>query len=180
MVEQLSKAARVGRRTTRATLAIAGFSLLGVVIIAVFGLSGQGVPDLRSGVLASVTTLVAAIAGFYFGAQTASKGGSKAENEVAKAAPGLGMGPGPAGFIVGSKGTFTPVLTGRPPPTVNLTSGHLPAGLELDETTGVIAGTPAAGTAGEYDLTLAASNAILPPATLQVKLTVSERPITGS
>jgi len=81
----LATSARVGTRTTRTTLAIAGFSLLGVAVVAVFGLSGQGVRDLRTQVVAAVTTLVAAIAGFYFGARTAES--PAAGTEPAAAAP---------------------------------------------------------------------------------------------
>lgn len=72
LVKELALAARVGKRTTRTTLAIGAFALLGVVVIAIFGSSGQGVRDLRSQAVAAVTTLAATIAGFYFGAQTAS------------------------------------------------------------------------------------------------------------
>jgi hypothetical protein len=71
LIKALATAARSGRRTTRTTLSIVGFSLLGVVVIAIFGLSGQGVRDLRSQVIAAITTLVATIAGFYFGAEAA-------------------------------------------------------------------------------------------------------------
>src|SRR5450631_2614928 len=45
LIRALATAARSGRRTTRTTLSIVGFSLLGVVVIAIFGLSGQGVRD---------------------------------------------------------------------------------------------------------------------------------------
>lgn len=87
LVKNIASDARTGKRTTRTTLAIAGFSLLGVVLVAIFGLSGPGIQDLRSQAVASVTTLAAAIVGFYFGAQTASKGGSggNPNNESAKA-----------------------------------------------------------------------------------------------
>lgn len=70
LVDTLGLSARVGKRTTRTTLAIAGFSLLGVALVASFGLSGPGVRDLRTQLVAAVTTLVAAIAGFFFGAQS--------------------------------------------------------------------------------------------------------------
>jgi hypothetical protein len=85
LIATLATSARVGTRTTRTTLAIAGFSLLGVAVIAVFGLSGQGVRDLRSQVLASITTLVAAIAGFYFGTRAAQNpaGGQPADGAAA-------------------------------------------------------------------------------------------------
>jgi hypothetical protein len=86
LVKDIADDARTGKRTTRTTLAIAGFSLLGVVVVAIFGLSGQGVRDLRSQVVAAVTTLAATIAGFYFGAQTASKGGGSGGSVSATAA----------------------------------------------------------------------------------------------
>jgi hypothetical protein len=87
LVNKIASDARTGKRTTRTTLAIAGFSLLGVVLVAIFGLSGPGIQDLRSQAVASVTTLAAAIVGFYFGSQAASKGGSggNPNNESAKA-----------------------------------------------------------------------------------------------
>ena len=72
--QSLSRSARVGKRTTRTTLAVGGFSFLGVILVALFGLSGEGVRDLRSQVVASVITLVAAIAGFFFGGQNAGGG----------------------------------------------------------------------------------------------------------
>ena len=89
VVETLSLAARVNTRTTRTTLALSGFALLGIVVVAMFGLSGQGVRDLRGQVIAAITTLVAAIAGFYFGSrgrgpETASGNGGN------RVAPGLG------------------------------------------------------------------------------------------
>lgn len=85
LVTKLATAAREGKRTTRTTLAIAGFSLLGVIVVAIFGSSGQGVRDLRSQVVASVTTLAATIAGFYFGAQTASRPAAPSGNAQAAA-----------------------------------------------------------------------------------------------
>lgn len=96
LVRELATSARVGKRTTRTTLAIAGFALLGVVIIAIFGSSGQGVRDLRSQVVASVTTLAATIAGFYFGAQTAAKQGAANAGGQAAAGPVPVLAPEPA------------------------------------------------------------------------------------
>lgn len=110
LIKALATAARSGRRTTRTTLAIVGFSLLGVVIIAIFGLSGQGVRDLRSQVIAAVTTLVATIAGFYFGAETARNQG--AQGGPASSAPTLKPDPNKPVFTVGQSGSYAPVLTG--------------------------------------------------------------------
>ena len=172
LVERLATSARSGKRTTRTTLAIAGFSLLGVVIIAMFGLSGQGVRDLRAQVVASVTTLVAAIAGFYFGAQTAQA--RSASQPAPGSAPKLSPDPKNPSFTIGNRGTYTPTVAGTPAPTVSLTAGTLPLDLQLDSGTGAITGTPAPGTAGEYDITLTASNGIGPDAQVSVKLTIKD------
>jgi hypothetical protein len=171
LIKTLATSARSGRRTTRTTLAIIGFSLLGVVVIGIFGLSGQGVRDLRNQVIAAVTTLVATIAGFYFGAETARNQGSQAG--PTGSAPVFKHDPKDPGFVVGYPGTYTPVLTGTPAPTVSLIQGTLPAGLQLDPHTGVISGTPAPGTAGQYTVTLTAKNGISPDVTLPVTLTVA-------
>jgi hypothetical protein len=53
---------------------------------------------------------------------------------------------------------FAYAITATSGPTTFSASG-LPAGLTLDSTTGVIAGTPAAGAAGTYDVRLGAANA---------------------
>jgi hypothetical protein len=56
---------------------------------------------------------------------------------------------------------------------VSLVQGTLPVGLQLDSATGVISGTPAAGTANTYTVTLTAKNGVSPDATLPVTLTVA-------
>jgi len=50
-------------------------------------------------------------------------------------------------FVVGVAGTFTVVATGNPAPTLSQ-SGTLPSGITFDALTGVLSGTPAAGTGG--------------------------------
>jgi IPT/TIG domain len=98
LIRTLATSARPGKRTTRTTLAIAGFSLLGVAVIAVFGLSGQGVRDLRNQIVAAITTLVAAISGFYFGtraAQTSAGGGAISGAAAAPTVSGVGPTSGP-------------------------------------------------------------------------------------
>jgi len=169
LVKTLATAARVNTRTTRTTLAIAGFSLLGVAVVAVFGLSGQGVRDLRNQVIAAVTTLVAAISGFYFGARTAE--GSNGTGP-ASTAPGLAPDPKNPSFTVGQSGKYTPVLTGTPAPAVSY-SGTLPPKLSLDPNTGVISGIPDPGTAGTHSITLTAYNGISPDAVLSVTITIT-------
>jgi hypothetical protein len=123
LVRDIADDARAGKRTTRTTLAIAGFSLLGIVVVAIFGLSGQGVQDLRSQAVASVTTLAAAIVGFYFGAQTASKGGSSggnANNESTKAPAAPDSQPSDTVEPDETSDPDSPTVPGDPPdPTIN-------------------------------------------------------------
>jgi hypothetical protein len=173
LIKALATAARSGRRTTRTTLSIVGFSLLGVVVIAIFGLSGQGVRDLRSQVIAAITTLVATIAGFYFGTEAAR---NQAGQDGAVSAPTIKPDPNNPAFVVGEPGSYAPVLTGTPAPTVSVSPDTLPADLKLNPSTGVISGTPAPGTDATYDVTLIAHNGISPDATLPVKLVIRPAP----
>jgi hypothetical protein len=78
-------------------------------------------------------------------------------------------------FTIGTAGTFTISATGDPASTFVLT-GTLPTGVTFDTTTGVLSGTPAAGTNGTYPLTITASNGISPDATQNFSLTVSPLP----
>ena len=80
-------------------------------------------------------------------------------------------------FTVGAVGTFTITATGSPAPTF-AAAGTLPAGVTLNSTTGVLAGTPGPGTAGSYPLTITASNGIGSPAMQLFTLTVLCVPIT--
>jgi YVTN family beta-propeller protein len=61
-------------------------------------------------------------------------------------------------FNTGAAGSFTVTATGFPAPVLS-ESGALPAGVTFDSTDGVLAGTPAAGTAGRYPILMSASNA---------------------
>ena len=74
-------------------------------------------------------------------------------------------------FSVGSPGSYTLTASGSPSPTFNL-SGTLPSGVTFNTTTGVLSGTPAAGTAGTYNLLFTATNDLPPDATRGVTLTV--------
>jgi len=77
-------------------------------------------------------------------------------------------------FVVGTAGTFTVTTTGFPTPTLSITAGTLPTGVTFNATTGVFSGTPAAGTAGSYPLTLNAHNGIGSDATQSFTLTVNQ------
>lgn len=76
-------------------------------------------------------------------------------------------------FNVGTAGTFTVAATGFPAPTLSMT-GALPAGVTFNAGTGVLSGTPAAGTAGSYPLTFTAANGVVPNATQSFTLTVNQ------
>jgi putative Ig domain-containing protein len=87
-----------------------------------------------------------------------------------------------ATFMAGSPGTFTVTATGTPVPALSKT-GALPAGVTFTDNgdgTATIGGTPAAGTAGTYPLTITAANGIAPNATQEFTLTViAPRPLTA-
>jgi large repetitive protein len=80
-----------------------------------------------------------------------------------------------ASFSVGVQGTFTVIATGNPAPTLTQT-GTLPSGVTFDALTGVLSGTPAAGTGGtvnmSYPLQFTATNGIGSPAVQNFTLTV--------
>ena len=75
---------------------------------------------------------------------------------------------------MGTPGTFTVTTTGFPTPTLTET-GTLPAGVTFVDNgngTATLAGTPAAGTAGTYPLTITATNSVS-SATQSFTLTVA-------
>jgi len=74
-------------------------------------------------------------------------------------------------FGEGSAGSFTVTATGFPAATFSET-GALPSGVTLS-TSGSLSGTPAIGTAGNYPITITASNGVSPNATQGFTLTVS-------
>src|SRR5665213_2775949 len=76
-----------------------------------------------------------------------------------------------ATMTVGVAGTFTFTATGLPVPTFSET-GPLPGGVLF--TSGTLAGTPAAGSAGSYPITVTAHNGIGTDATQTFTLTVNQ------
>lgn len=95
-------------------------------------------------------------------------------DEPAGTAPTIADTPAPADGTVGvAYEAFTVPATGDPTPDAfAITSGALPAGLELDATTGVISGTPSA--AGSSTFTVRAANGVDPAATREYTITVVE------
>ena len=89
----------------------------------------------------------------------------------ANVAPAITSANGTA-FKIGTAGTFTVTATGTPAPTLS-ESGALPSGVTFNAATGVLGGTPAAGTAGTYPITFTAASGVLPNATQSFTLTVN-------
>ena len=77
-----------------------------------------------------------------------------------------------ATFTEGITGSFTVMATGYPNPSFTET-GPLPSGVTFTASTGVLSGTPAAGSSGVYPLTITASNGTAPDASQNFTLTVS-------
>jgi hypothetical protein len=64
-----------------------------------------------------------------------------------------------ATFITGIAGTFVVTASGTPTPILS-ESGTLPTGVTFTGATGLLSGTPAAGTAGKYPITFTAQNGV--------------------
>jgi uncharacterized repeat protein (TIGR01451 family) len=87
-----------------------------------------------------------------------------------------------ADFAEGSSNTFTVTATGVPTPTLTET-GALPSGVTFVDNgdgTATLTGTPAAGTHGNYTLTITAHNGVGSDATQSFTLTVSPATVQGS
>ncbi len=80
-----------------------------------------------------------------------------------------------ATFTVGIAGSFTVTATGAPAPTLS-ESGALPGGVTFNPATGVLGGTPAAGSTGSYPISFTAHNGVNNDATQSFTLTVSAAP----
>ena len=82
--------------------------------------------------------------------------------------------PSAATFTIGQIGLFTVTTTGAPTPALT-ESGALPGGVRFTDNgngTATLAGTPWAGRAGSYPVTITASNGVSPEATQRFTLTV--------
>jgi hypothetical protein len=87
-----------------------------------------------------------------------------------------------ATFAEGSAGSFTVTSTGNPTAALSET-GALPTGVSFvdnGDSTANLAGTPAAGTAGTYSLTIDATNGVSPDASQTFTLTVDAAPAITS
>jgi hypothetical protein len=82
-------------------------------------------------------------------------------------------------FTVGALGSFTVTATGSPTPVL-VESGTLPTGLTFNTSTGLLAGTPATGTDGTYNLTFRAQNGIGSDAVQSFTLSIVLAPVISS
>ncbi len=85
-------------------------------------------------------------------------------------------------FTVGSAGTFTITTSGFPNATLSET-GDLPSGvtfLDNGDGTATLGGTPSAGSAGIYTLSVTATNDVIPDATQTFSLTIDQVPAITS
>jgi streptogramin lyase len=105
----------------------------------------------------------------------ASSSASLTETVNASQAPAF-TSAGDTTFAVGAAGTFPVTATGLPAPTLSESgSDVLPAGVTFTAGTGVLGGTPAAGSAGTYTLHFTASNSV-GSASQTFTLTVAKAP----
>ncbi len=83
-------------------------------------------------------------------------------------------------FAVGTVGSFTVTDNGFPAPTLSESSTDvLPDGVTFDAATGVLSGTPVAGTIGTYSLQFTADNGNGSAATQTFKLNVTDLPTSA-
>jgi len=101
----------------------------------------------------------------------------QASTTVSVPAPGAITSANSAFMIAGAAGSFTVAASGFPAPTLSET-GTLPSGLTFNTASGLLSGTPAAGTVGTYNLTFGASNGLGAPASQPFTLTVGQSPTT--
>ena len=101
---------------------------------------------------------------------------------TATPAPGLAItSPNSTTFTVGTAGSFTVTATGVPTPTViESSTDTLPSGVTFNAATGVLSGTPAAGTGGTYSLHFTAVNTVDSSPTQTFTLTVDQAPAITS
>ena len=88
-----------------------------------------------------------------------------------------------ATFVVGTPGSFGVTTSATPAVTTIVRTGALPSGVTFTDNgngTATLAGTPAAGSAGTYPLTLTASNGVGAPAVQNFTLTVHQAPAITS
>jgi hypothetical protein len=82
-------------------------------------------------------------------------------------------------FIAGSPGLFFVTTNGAPTPSLSET-GALPNGISFDPSSGLLGGTPPAGTIGTYSIAFTAQNGVSSPAVQAFTLTVNSAPAVAT
>jgi FG-GAP-like repeat/Putative Ig domain/RTX calcium-binding nonapeptide repeat (4 copies) len=155
--------------------------------VSTFAITGgappAGVTLSAAGVLAG--TPAANAGGTYALTVTATNGVNPPATElfdlyVTSAAPTLTFAP-TATFTIGTSGTFLVTATGAPEPAINAIG--VPAGLTFTDNgngTADLYGTPAAGSGNIYDVTIQATNGVLPSASNILIVNVDQPPAFSS
>lgn len=117
---------------------------------------------------------VSAITAVYAGSGNFNRSISPGISQVVNQAPII-TSANTATFKTGDPGNFTFTATGYPTNFAWSTNGTLPAGVTLSST-GLLSGTPATGTGGQYNFTVTVSNGINPDATQAFTLIVNQPP----
>ena len=117
---------------------------------------------------------VSAITAVYAGSGNFNRSISPGISQVVNQAPII-TSANTATFKTGDPGNFTFTATGYPTNFAWSTNGTLPAGVTLSST-GLLSGTPAAGTGGQYNFTVTVSNGINPDDTQAFTLIVNQPP----
>ena len=141
-------------------------TLLGTATVDASGLASISSSALPAGV-GSITAV-------YAGSGNFNGSISPAISQVVNQAPII-TSANTATFKTGDPGNFTFTATGYPTNFAWSTNGTLPAGVTLSST-GLLSGTPAAGTGGQYNFTVTVSNGINPDDTQAFTLIVNQPP----
>jgi|GEM_PF-1222370 len=141
-------------------------TLLGTATLDASGLASISSSALPAGI-GSITAV-------YAGSGNFNGSTSSAISQVVNQAPII-TSANTATFKTGDPGNFTFTATGYPTNFAWSTNGTLPAGVTLSST-GLLSGTPAAGTGGQYNFTVTVGNGINPDATQAFTLIVNQPP----
>ena len=134
-------------------------------------LNGSGVASFST---SSLPAGVGSITAVYAGSGNFNGSTSPAISQIVNQAPII-TSANNATFQTQIPGNFNFTATGYPTNFNWTTNGTLPAGVTLSSS-GVLSGTPAAGTGGQYNFTVTVSNGISPDATQAFTLIVNQPP----
>jgi hypothetical protein len=122
---------------TQTLLALIVLSLIGFALGVLLVSSSTDAGDLRKTIITALLSLLATIAGFYFGARTAQQSAAQATGT----SPTFSHPSPPVTGTVNQPYTYSFVASGSPTPTYQLAPGA-PTWLTIDPITGTVSGTP--------------------------------------